>query len=165
VTLVGIAVMVWVLRVGSLASSGVERRRLTRGHPRWWDAAAGVLSTPWHLVGSVPATGGLLLWSLGLGAAAGLVAYALALRPVVALALVGLTVACGVWWGPGSGRFRGPARRATGVIASRPVAWFLVVLLLVAFASGSLGYAQTAGINWTPAGGAPFSTVDGPAWL
>ncbi|MGN0064962.1 MAG: serine/threonine-protein kinase [Nocardioides sp.] len=162
--IVTLSLLVWLLRTGSLATSAVERRRSTRGR-RWWDGTAGLLSTPWHLLAAVPATGLLLLWSLGMGSAAALLAYALSLGATTALALVGLTVVLSAWWGPGSGRFRGPVRRVVDGAASRGVPWFLVALVVAAAASGLAGYAQQSGPNWAPASDAPFAGTSTPSWF
>lgn len=163
-TLAGSSLLVWVLRAGSLSTSAMRRRRDVRGS-KWFDGVLGTLGAPWHLVAALPGAFLLLLWSLGMAAAAALLSYALALGPTTTLALVGATYAGGLWWGPGSGRFKGPVDLAVRAGASRPVPGLLLAVLVTACATGLLAYAQEQGTNWAPAEDAPFSQVSTPGWL
>ncbi len=57
----GLIVAVWVLRSLSLTASAAGDRQRVRGQ-KWYDAPLAVLTSPWHLVASIPGT---LCWSCG----------------------------------------------------------------------------------------------------
>jgi hypothetical protein len=78
VAAVVVVLTVWLLRAGSLAASAVAHRRTVRG-VKWYDGLRWVTTSPWHLVRAVTGTTVLVAWSAGLGVAAGLLGYALAL--------------------------------------------------------------------------------------
>jgi hypothetical protein len=163
-TLLTMSLLVWLLRGGSLASTALDRRRGRRG-VRWFDSLVAGLSTPWHLVAALPGWVLLVTWSLGMAAAAALLGYALSLGSTTTLALVGATFVCGLWWGPGGSRFRGPVDRVASVGAARGVPWLLLALVVTACATGLLAYAQQVGTHWSPASDAPFANIQTPSWL
>lgn len=166
VTLAVLVVLVWLLRSGSLARSAVSQRRQLRG-PKWYDAPQLLLSTPWHLLASIPGALLLVLWSSGVAAATALLCYAAAASFSLSLGLVGGAFALGLWWGPGSSRLRGPVSRVAHPVAARPVMWFLLMAVLLGAAAGLLTLA-TDGTSWFPAQARPFAGVDlpdVPVWL
>lgn len=149
-------VLVWLLRGGSLAASSVGERRRLRG-ARWYDGPRLVLSSPWHLVRSVPGTALLVLWSLGIALAAALLCYAVATSATVTLAVCGAVLVGGLWWGPGGSRVRRPLSRVVHPLAARPRAWVGSFLVVLAVAGLLGGVATTRGSDWAPAGGPPFT--------
>jgi membrane protease YdiL (CAAX protease family) len=153
-------VLVWLLRSGSLAGSAVGQRRQLRGR-KWYDAPQLLLSTPWHLVAAIPGSLLLVLWSIGIAAAVGLLCYAAAVSLPVGLGVVGVGFALGLWWGPGSSRLRGPVSRVAHPAAARSVPWLLVLLVLAAVATG-LATLAFGGAEWFPADGRPLEGVDVP---
>lgn len=159
-----LVVLAWLLRSGSMAVGAVGERRRLRG-PRWYDAPRLLLATPWHLVAAVPGTLLLALWSVGIAAAAGLLCFAAALSLPTSLGVVGFAFALGIWWGPGSRRVRSPVRRVGGLLAARPVPWFLSAVLAFALATGVGSFAASAGPNWTPDDARPFADVELPGFL
>ena len=155
---------VWLLRSGSLAAASAGNRRSRRGI-KWYDGIQLLLAAPWHVVAGLGGTLLLLLWSLGIGAAFALLCFAASVSMTTSLAVVGAAFALGLWWGPGSERFRSPVHRAVDPLARRGVPWLLVTLLVAAGASG-LGAAVAAqGTTWTPDDAAPLSDVRLPGWL
>lgn len=154
-TAVAIATGVWLLRSTSLAASATAQRRTLRGR-KWYDAPRFLLTTPWHVLRGVTGTVLLVLWSAGLGLAAGLICYALALGTPVTLFVSGTVLGTALWSGPGAGRFRGPVSRVVYPAARRPLTWMIWCVVLLAVAA-LLGVAVTAnGVAWVPADGAPF---------
>jgi hypothetical protein len=151
-----LSLVVWLLRSGSLATEAVGQRRLRRGR-RWYDGPQALLTSPWHVVESIPATILLLVWGLALGASLGLVGYAV--RPVetVALALAGAASAVGVYAGPGGARVRGPVSRLLVPLAARPRRWAPGVALLILLALGLGVVAEHGGARWFPSDGSPLS--------
>lgn len=158
------ALLVWLLRSGSLATSA-HRWRLRRRGAKWYDAAQVLAAAPWHLVAAIPGATVLMCWSLGMALAAGLVCFALALSMAPTLGWMGLAFALSLWWGPGSARLRWPIRRVLDPIAGQGVSWLFASILLAALGSGLIAAALATGTNWAPGGGAPLSGVDLPAWL
>jgi len=151
-----VAVVVWLLRSGSLATSRIADRRRLRGL-KWYDAPQLVLSSPWHLVQSLPTTIVLLLWGGGMAAAGALVGYAIGATTAYTLAGTGLLLAIGVYLGPGGSRVRGPVGRIVAPLSRRPGTW-LVAALLTAAAAGLLGgLAVDRGVDWTPFEKGPFA--------
>ncbi|CAM3766139.1 non-specific serine/threonine protein kinase [Nocardioides zeicaulis] len=164
VALVAIAVLTWLLRSGSLAASSAAGRRNRRG-ARWYDGVQLLLAAPWHVVAGLGGTIILLLWSLGIAAAAGLLCFAASLSLTTSLAAVGGAFTLGLWWGPGSERLRSPVRRVVDPVARRGVPWLLVTLLVAALASGLGAAASAQGTRWAPYDDAPLSGVRLPGWL
>ena len=107
---VGLLLLVWLLRSGSLAASAAGERRRLRGR-KWYDGAQFLLRTPWDLVRSIPVTVMLLLWSAGLAVAAALLCYAFVAGEAVTLFVCGAIFAVAVWTGPG---------RLPGALAALP---------------------------------------------
>ncbi len=147
---------VWLLRSTSLAATATAQRRTLRGR-KWYDAPRFVLTTPWHVLRGITGTLLLVLWSAGLGLAAGLVCYALALGAAETLFVSGTALGIALWSGPGAGRFRGPVSRVAYPVARRPLLWLVWCGVLLA-AAVLLGLVVLAnGVAWAPAGGPPFS--------
>ena len=122
---------VWLLRSGSMAAASAGNRRNRRGI-KWYDGIQLLLAAPWHVVAGLGGTLLLLLWSLGIGAAFALLCFAASVSLPTSLAVVGASFAIGLWWGPGSERFRSPIHRAVDPLARRGVPWLLVTLLVAA---------------------------------
>lgn len=154
-TTAGLVLAGWLLRSGSLAGSAAGHRRRLRGQ-RWYDAPQVLLATPWHLLQSVPGTLALVVWSGFLALAGVLLGYAFALPTTQVLLLAGALFGAGLWRGPGGSRVRRPVNRVLHPLAARPVHWVVAGLLLAALASGAGALAQ-AGVDWAPAGAAPFA--------
>ncbi|MCL2541643.1 MAG: serine/threonine protein kinase [Nocardioidaceae bacterium] len=152
--LVALLVLVWALRAGSLAASAVADRRTLRGR-KWYDAPGAVVTGPWHVLRAVTGAVVLVLWATGIGAAAGLVGYALD-GLGISLFLAGLAAALALWTGPGSDRFRPPVGRVLYPLARSTTSWLVVsgVLLVLAGALGLL--VATHGTDWMPASSGPF---------
>ncbi len=159
-----LALMVWALRSGSMAGSSAGLRRQTRGI-KWYDGVQVLVAAPWHALASIP--GALLLvgWSLGLALAAVLLCFAVAAPMLTSLGIVGVVLAAGLWWGPGSRRLRGPVQRVSYPLSARPVIWFFAMLLTTATASGLAAAAAAQGPSWSPADDRPFADFALPAYL
>jgi hypothetical protein len=158
VTVAALAVVALALRTASWTSDSARDRKLVRGGPRWYDPLLTVVSTPWYLVVATLGTLLLALCSAFLAFLAGL-AYLLFRAPLEpGLVLMGAVLAVAVWWGPGSGRLRTPARRLA-VAVTRPV-WpgWLAVVVVVAAALLCAWSASAAGVDWTPAAHAPWDS-------
>ena len=150
-----LVIAVWLLRSCSLAASGVEARRQTRGR-KWYDGVQLLLHTPWHLVQSIGGTVLLVLWSAGLAAAVGLVCYAVNAPLAWSLFGSGVVLALSLWWGPGGRRVRSPLGRVV-TPASRTVGWWLIaVTVLLLAAGGAGGWVAANDVSWTPGTGVPF---------
>ncbi|WP_408896213.1 serine/threonine-protein kinase [Nocardioides sp. R1-1] len=150
-----VVLAVWLLRAGSLATSAVASRRTVRG-ARWYDGLRWVSTSPWHLVRAVTGTVVLVSWSAGLGAAAGLLGYALALEVPSTLMACGATLGVALWSGPGSSRFRSPVSRLVVPLCRRPVPWLLTCALLLALAGGLGALVAGNGVSWAPWADGPF---------
>ncbi|HSU02037.1 MAG TPA: hypothetical protein VLK03_05765, partial [Nocardioides sp.] len=156
--------VVWLLRSGSMAAASAGNRRSRRGI-KWYDGIQLLLAAPWHVVAGLGGTVLLLLWSLGIGAAVALLCFAGAVSMTTSLVVIGAAFAVGLWWGPGSERFRSPVHRAVDPLARRGVPWLLVTLLVAAAASGLGGAVAAQGTTWAPDDAAPLSDVRLPGWL
>lgn len=154
----------WLLRSGSLAAASAGSRRDRRG-VKWYDGIQLLLAAPWHVVAGLGGTLLLLLWSVGIAAAVALLCFAASLSMLTSLAVIGASVAVGLWWGPGSERVRSPIHRVADPLARRGVPWLLVTLLVAALASGLGAAASESGTSWAPYDDAPFADVRLPAWL
>jgi hypothetical protein len=152
----GLLLLTWVLRSGSLAASAAGARRRVRGR-KWYDGAQFLLRTPWDLVRSIPTTLMLLVWSAGLAVAAALLCYAFVAGERLTLAVCGTTFAVAVWTGPGGTRVRMPLARVVNPLSRtwRPWAAALVVVVVAALAIGLL--AEQRGTQWTPGDDRPLS--------
>jgi len=148
-------VLVWLLRTGSIAASTVGERRQLRG-ARWYDGPRLVLGAPWDLARSAPATLLLGLWAFGLAVAAILVCYAVDAALGTTLAVAGVVLVGGLWWGPGGDRLRSPVDRVARSL-SRGMRGWLVAVCVVAAVGGLLGGLAAGGADWLPASGPPFS--------
>ena len=155
---------VWLLRSGSLAAASAGNRRNRRGI-KWYDGIQLLLAAPWHVVAGLGGTLLLLLWSLGIGAAFALLCFAASVSMATSLAVVGAAFSFGLWWGPGSERFRSPVHRAVDPLARRGVPWLVVTLLVAAAASGLGAGVAAQGTTWAPDDSAPLSDVRLPGWL
>ncbi|WP_457207332.1 serine/threonine-protein kinase [Nocardioides sp. P5_C9_2] len=164
VTTLLLAVVVWLLRSGSLAGSAAGARRQVRG-AKWYDAPQLLVATPWHALAAVPGVLLLVTWSLGLALAAALLCFAAGLSLTPSLGGIGVVLALALWWGPGSSRLRGPVQRISHPVAARGVAWFLATVVLVAAATGLAATVTTSGTEWAPATDRPFAGVSLPSWL
>ena len=152
----GLVLLTWLLRSGSLAASAAGARRRVRGR-KWYDGAQTLVRTPWDLVRSIPTTVMLLVWSAGLAVAAALLCYAFVAGERLTLAVCGTTFAVAVWTGPGGTRVRMPLSRVVHPLSRtwRPWAAALVVTIVVAMALGLL--AEQRGTQWTPGQDRPLS--------
>ncbi len=155
---------VWLLRSASMAAASAGNRRNRRGI-KWYDGIQLLLAAPWHVVAGLGGTLILLLWSLGIGAAVALLCFAGSVSLTTSLAVIGAAFAVGLWWGPGSERFRSPVHRVVDRLARRGVPWLLVTLLVAAAASGLGAAAAAQGTSWTPDDAPPLSDVRLPGWL
>ncbi|MDP3889874.1 serine/threonine-protein kinase [Nocardioides sp.] len=154
--LLGLAVVAWLLRSGSLAATAAGDLRRLRG-PRWYDGPRLLLAGPWHFVRSIPGTTMLLAWSAGLAVAAGLLCYAAAVGLTGSLFVTGTAFGASMWFGPGGSRIRGPVRRVVDPISRAPWAWVVTVVVVVGIALG-VGYvAASDGTSWEPAGSEPLA--------
>ncbi|GAA3551272.1 serine/threonine-protein kinase [Nocardioides daeguensis] len=150
-----VVLTVWLLRAGSLAASAVASRRTVRG-VKWYDALRWIVTSPWHLVRAVTGTVVLVTWSAGLGVAAGLLGYALALDVPSTLLAGGATLGVALWSGPSSSRFRSPVSRVLDPLARRPVPWLLTCAVLLAVAAGLGLLVAGDGVGWFPWSTGPF---------
>jgi len=148
VALVALALVVWVLRSGSMAASLVGGRRQVRG-AKWYDGPRLVLGAPWDLVRAIPSTLLLCLWAGGFAVAGGLVCYAVAAPEPVTLFTIGGLVTAMLWSGPGGERVRGPLGHLVHPLSARVRRWLITVLVLVAVA-GLCGWLATQGAAWAP---------------
>jgi hypothetical protein len=154
VALAATFVTVWVLRSGSLAASAVADRRTVRG-PKWHDGPRLVVTSPWHVVRAVPGALLLLLWSLLVAAAGGLIGYATA-DLTTALFAAGAGLGIGLWTGPDNVRFRSPVSRVLHPASRTPLPWLMTCALLVGAGALLTLLAQVHGVSWTPASSGPF---------
>jgi hypothetical protein len=152
----GLLLLTWVLRSGSMAASAAGERRRLRGR-KWYDGAQFLLRTPWDLVRSIPTTLMLLVWSAGLAVAAALLCYAFVAGERLTLAVCGAVFAVAVWTGPGGSRVRMPLARVVNPLSRtwRPWAVAFVVVVVAALALGLL--AEQRGVQWTPGQDRPLS--------
>ncbi|GAB2881112.1 hypothetical protein GCM10027026_35030 [Myroides odoratimimus subsp. xuanwuensis] len=148
----------WLLRSGSLAASAAGERRAQRGR-RWYDGIVTSLAAPWHLVGAIPGTLLLVLWALGLAAAAVLLGYAAALGMATTLAIAGAAFALGLWVGPGGDRVRGPLNRIVHPVCAGLPAWLVATALAVGLAMLLLAAVESAGVDWAPSRQAPLDAL------
>ncbi|WP_169799300.1 hypothetical protein, partial [Nocardioides jensenii] len=158
---VSIAAVTVVLRSLSLSASAATGRRGRRG-AKWYDGVLNVIAAPWHFLVSLPATVMLLAWTALIVACIGLVLVALKVDDVVTLGVSGVVLAVTIWTGPGSSRLRSPVRRMGLPLATSPVPWLLVVLVMVALASGMVSWAMQADPFWAPFDGSPWAS---DTWL
>jgi hypothetical protein len=113
-------------------------------------------------VQSIPGTGLLALWSLGLAVAAALVCYAVATGLELALFVCGVVLAGSLWLGPGGSRVRGPVARVVNPLAADVRRWLVALLVVVAVAA-ALGFrADLVGATWTPADDRPHAEIPRP---
>ena len=106
--------------------------------------------------GAVTGTVVLVAWSAGIGVAAALVCYALALDVPSTLMAFGAVLGVALWSGPGASRFRSPVSRDLDP-ASRstlPRLFTCAGLLAVAALLGVLVAGR--GVSWLPWSGGPF---------
>ena len=152
----GLVLVTWILRSGSLAASAAGERRRVRGR-KWYDGAQFLLRTPYDLVRSVPVTLMLVLWSAGLAVAAALLCYAFVAGEGVTLAVCGTTFAVAVWTGPGGARVRMPLSRAVNPLSREWRSWAaaIVIVVIAAIVVGLL--AEARGTQWTPGQERPLS--------
>jgi hypothetical protein len=152
----GLVLLTWLLRSGSLAASAAGARRRVRGR-KWYDGAQTLVRTPWDLVRSIPTTAMLLVWSAGLAVAAALLCYAVVAGERTTLAVCGATFAVAVWTGPGGSRVRMPLSRVVNSLSRswRPWAAATVVVVVAALALGLL--AEQRGVQWSPGQDRPLS--------
>ncbi|GAB3252408.1 serine/threonine-protein kinase [Nocardioides dilutus] len=153
----GLVLLTWVLRSGSLAASAAGARRRIRGR-KWYDGAQFLLRTPWDLVRSIPTTTMLVVWSAGLAVAAALLCYAFVAGERLTLAVCGTTFAVAVWTGPGGSRVRMPLARVVNPLSKAWRSWAVafVVVVVAALAVGLL--AEQRGTQWTPGQDRPLSS-------
>ncbi len=151
VTLGALTVLTWLFRSASLAASAAGARRSLRG-ARWYDGLQLLVVSPWHAVQALPGAVLLLLWSLGLGLACGLICYALAASEPVTLFASGLVTAGALWLGPGGSRFRGPVTRMVNPLCRSLVPWLISWILVVGAALGLAVLATDRGTDWAPIG-------------
>ena len=146
-----LVVLVWLLRSGSMARSGMVDRRLRRGRATWWEGPALVVGTPVHLLRGLPGTLLLAVVAGGVAVTAGLVALAVWRDASWALAAAGAGLVLAGWWGPGGSRVRAPVSAAVLPVARQAPAWLAGAAVLVAVAAG-LATAAADGPDWAPVG-------------
>lgn len=147
--------VIWLLRSGSLAASAVADRRTVRG-AKWYDALRLVFTSPWHVVRAVTGTVVLVAWSTGIGLAAGLICYALALDVASTLMVFGSVLGVALWSGPGASRFRSPVSRVLDPACRSTLPWLFTCAGLLAVAA-VLGVLVTGnGVGWFPWESGPF---------
>jgi hypothetical protein len=151
----------WLLRSASLAATATGDRRRLRG-VKWYDPVIYLVGAPWHVVRALPGTVMLALWSLGLALAAALLCYATAASTSTTLWATGLAFAASLWLGPGGSRVRSPLRRVVNPLAADSGAWVTAILVLVVVGSFLSYLASQSGPTWTPADGAPLSSLHLP---
>ena len=149
--LVTLAVLTWLFRGASLAASAAGARRTVRG-TRWYDGPQLLVASPWHAVQAIPGAVLLLLWSLGLGLACGLICYAVAASDQVTLFASGLVTVLALWLGPGGSRFRGPLTRMVNPVCRTLVPWVVAWVLVMGAALGLGVLATDRGTDWAPIG-------------
>jgi len=149
--LVLIALLTWLFRGASLAATAAGARRTLRG-ARWYDGPQLLLASPWHVVQAIPGALLLLLWSLGLGLAAGLICYALVAGEQITLLVSGATTVLALWLGPGGSRFRGPVTRMVNPLCRGFGTWVVLWAVLLGAAIGLGILAQERGTQWQPLG-------------
>ena len=157
VATLALVVGAWVLRSGSLAAGAASNRRMLRGRRRWYDGPQLLLTTPWHLVRSVPGTLLLALWGLGLAAAVALLGYAFGLGLEWTLLACGVTFAVGLWAGPGGGRVRGPVRWVLTPVTRSLAPWLVTTVLVLGLALVATTLVESRGPDWAPADDQPLS--------
>ncbi|HEX6151642.1 serine/threonine-protein kinase [Nocardioides sp.] len=150
-TLAALALLTWLFRGASLAASAAGARRTLRG-ARWYDGPQLLIASPWHAVQALPGAVLLLLWSLGLGLACGLICYAVAASEQVTLFASGLVTVLALWLGPGGSRFRGPLTRMVNPVCRTLAPWLVAWVLVLAGAIGLGVLATDRGTDWTPIG-------------
>jgi serine/threonine protein kinase len=156
---IGLVLLVWVLRSGSLAASATGDRRRVRGR-RWYDGAQFLLRAPWDLVRSIPGTFMLVAWAAGLAVAGALICYAVVAGELVTLFVCGVLFAAATWSGPGGSRVRSPVSRVVRPLSRAWKPWLAALALLVA-AGLLLGIiAEQAGTSWLPGSDRPLSGQD-----
>jgi serine/threonine protein kinase len=146
-----LSLLTWLFRGASLAASAAGARRILRG-TRWYDGPQLLVASPWHAVQAIPGAVLLLLWSLGLGLACGLICYAVAASEPVTLFASGLVTVASLWLGPGGSRFRGPLTRMVNPVCRTLVPWLVAWVLVVAGALGLGVLATERGTDWSPIG-------------
>lgn len=150
-----IALLTWLFRGASLAASAAGARRSLRG-ARWYDGPQLLIASPWHAVQAIPGALMLLLWSLGLGLAAGLICYALVAGEQVTLVVSGAVTVLALWLGPGGSRFRGPVSRMVQPLCRGLGTWAVLWAVLLGGGIGLGILAQDRGTQWEPVGN-PFA--------
>ena len=161
----GLIAAVWLLRSLSLTASAAGDRQRMRG-PKWYDAILAALTSPWHLVASIPGTIMLVVWSLGIALAAGLIGFALSLDAISTLVLIGAFFAGSLWLGPGGSRLRGPVRRVTHPVARQGGSWSLALIIGLVLIAVPAWFLWQNGIDWSPASEGPLSRApQWPDWL
>lgn len=161
----GLITAVWLLRSLSHTATAAGDRQRVRGQ-KWYDAPLAVLTSPWHLVASIPGTLLLVVWSLGIALAAGLIGFALSLDAISTLVLIGAFFAGSLWLGPGGSRLRGPVRRVTHPASRQGGSWSLALTFGLVLVAVPAWYLWQNGIDWSPAAEGPLSRApQWPDWL
>jgi len=144
----------WLLRTCTMTVTAHGDRRRLRG-ARWYDVLVAPLSAPWYLVAAIP--GALLLgvWSLGIGVAGILLAYAVGASTAATLFVAGVCVEVGLWLGPGSAHVRWPVRVVAHAVARRTGRWAIITAVVLSFA-GFVGHQASLDIDWSPFGRPPL---------
>ncbi len=157
----GLVLVTWVLRSGSLAASAAGERRRVRGR-KWYDGAQFLVRTPYDLVRSIPVTAMLVLWSAGLAVAAALLCYAFVAGEGVTLAVCGTTFAVAVWTGPGGARVRMPLSRVVNPLSREWRSWAAATVIVVIAAVVVGLVAEQRGTQWVPGQDRPLSASLAP---
>ena len=150
-----VMIAVWLLRAGSLAASAVASRRTVRG-TKWYDGLRLVSTSPWHLVRAVTGTVVLVSWSAGIGLAAALICYAIALDTSGTMFVFGVTLGIALWTGPGASRFKRPISRVLVPACRRPLPWLFTCAGLLAVAALLGVIVLGEGTTWVPWSSGPF---------
>lgn len=156
VVLALVAVLVLLLRTGSITRQRHLRRQNLRGGARWYDVPTTTLSLPGYLVLAAGGALVLLLFAglIGLGATA---VMTLAGQPEDRSMLVGAAVfvPC-LWWGPGSSRVRELVDPLVGRNARSPRGALVLAFGCLVLTLGLLAAVTTQGPAWYPQPQSPW---------
>jgi hypothetical protein len=152
----GLVLLVWALRSGSIAASATGERQRARGR-KWYDGPHFLVRTPWELLRSIPGTLMLVLWAAGLAVAAALICYAVVAGELITLFVCGVVFALATWSGPGGGRVRSPLYRVVRPLSRAWKPWLAAVGVLVAAALLLGIIAEESGTSWAPGRDRPLS--------
>jgi hypothetical protein len=154
-----LGVLALVLRTASWTAGSARERRLRRGRSRWYDPILAIATIPRDVLVALLGTVVLWIWSAFLALLAGL-GYLVFRGPLEpGLVLMGGVLALALWWGPGSGRLRMPARRLAATVTRPALLGWVMIAAVVVLAVLCWYSARTTGVDWAPAGGSPWDAT------